>query len=227
MCRLSTKETTQQDKLHLNISVACSRCRLWASQGWPSLRHGALNLVRSRGESKASLDEFFKLIWWLHCWSLWAAGRGTHSGLWLVGRKKINLGAPKTELLMQKGMRQWSLVRSLWGHGFRLQQDPGLLQTSAGMQESSHINRKAVYWHWPRVWWAFWSGKRKNKLKLGIYLWTGKINRTEMLSPPLARGLYLLGKHGVPAAINHCFDEGCRKSAHVYPSFQRLLSIWR
>lgn len=66
--------------------------------------YGALSLESSSEVvGRLPLDEFFKLI--LVVVLLVPLGRrrgGTHSGLSLVGRKKINLRAPKMEPLMQK-----------------------------------------------------------------------------------------------------------------------------
>ena len=66
--------------------------------------YGALNLVRSTEVvERLPLDEFFKLILVVVLSVPLGTRRGgSHSGLSLVGRKKINLRAPKMELLKQK-----------------------------------------------------------------------------------------------------------------------------
>lgn len=79
-------------------------------QGSPSLIYGALNLVSSTEVvGRPPLDECFKLILVVELLvplgsrrAGGGGGVGTHSGLSLVGRKKINLRAPKMQALMQK-----------------------------------------------------------------------------------------------------------------------------
>lgn len=96
--------------------------------------YGALNLESSSEVvGRLPLDEFFKLslvVVLLVPLGRRRGGGGTHSGLSLVGRKKINLRAPKMEPLMQKVtvrkiLRKWLRASSERLHSIRASRGHG------------------------------------------------------------------------------------------------------
>lgn len=105
---------------------------------------------------------------------------GSHAGLSLVGRKKINLRAPKMELLKQKvaeALESCKEDSEEMASGFK--RDAELHQPSPETQGGSNRNRKDVCS--PRVGVLFDQERGKKQLKLGVDLYIGKINITEML----------------------------------------------
>lgn len=111
--------------------------------------YGAFNLVRSTEVvGRLPLDEFFKLILVVVLSVPLGTRRGgSHSGLSLVGRKKINLRAPKMELLKQKVTEALESCREdseEMASGFK--QDAELHQPSPETQGGYKRNRKGVYW---------------------------------------------------------------------------------
>lgn len=141
--------------------------------------------------------------WWPRCRSLGVVGgqglRGTHSGLALLGRKKINLSAPKDETVH---------AETLWGiKSCKEDSEEKRLQASSEMLNSITAllrhqgwtrNRKGVGRHWPWVSVLFWSRKRKKiQLNPGMDGYIGQINITGMLCALFIRGwpLSYSGKH--------------------------------
>ena len=111
--------------------------------------YGALNLVRSTEVvGRLPLDEFFKLILVVVLSVPLGTRRGgSHSGLSLVGRKKINLRAPKMELLKQKVTEALESCREdseEMASGFK--QDVELHQRSPETQGGCKRHGKDVYW---------------------------------------------------------------------------------